>query len=110
MASGKEGREVDHFLVIDLACPSPCPFAARGGNVKLCTECKWFVNRVGGFSPLEECTRNPWPKRIDYVRGGYIQPQEITQPVFAQKCRESIDGCGNEARWFEPKEKANAAH
>ncbi len=79
----------------------------RGEGVKLCKDCQWFVSRSGGVGPMEECTRNPWPKVTDYVHGGYVRPQGIYEPKRAQSVRLDTNACGHAAIWFQPKENSN---
>ena len=60
--------------------------------IRLCRDCKHFdfLN--------DTCGKSPMP--FDYVHG--------TKTGFykAQAERETMNGCGKEARWFEPKEGA----
>ena len=59
--------------------------------IKLCRDCKHLISG-------EQCDRSP--KSPDYVSG------KPTGFFMAQSERESMGGCGKEARWFEPKEGA----
>lgn len=71
--------------------------------MKLCHQCKWLLIRAGSHNAVPECDRNPYPKRPDYVHGGYLMPQGLHTPVSAQQCRERETGCGPDAKWFEAK-------
>lgn len=59
--------------------------------VKLCKDCKHLL-------PGDKCANSPMP--IDYVHGGQ------TGYYSAQAERQTENGCGKNARRFEPKEAA----
>ena len=73
--------------------------------MKLCKDCAYCFDGRGSYGA--RCNyRRANTGHPDYVYGGLRDEQRMMEPPLAQKCRESEDACGPDAKWFEPKERA----